>query len=137
MGDGFYMKNFDFKSFKLWPDIYLFIPIIILLIFIWVKLYNSVNKRPFVMSWEDALIIWEYYRSKYNVQKIPYSNIKWVEIDSHWNTLYNGFSCYITLKSKQEEKEIQWLRDWKAFIEALKRKWINANYVQDDAIVNF
>ena len=135
-----YMKEFDFKSFKLWPDIYLFIPIIILLIFVWVKLYNSISNRPFVMLWEDSLILWEYYKSKYNVQKIPYSNIKRIEIDLPWKLISNlsGTSFYIKIKNKKEEKVVLWLRDWNAFIEALKRKWIEASYAQDDnAIVNF
>lgn len=131
-----YIKEFDFKSFKLWPDIFFFTPIILLLIFVGVKLYNSINKRPFLMVWEDSLIVWEYHKLKYNVQKIPYSNIKWVEIGLL--NIHYGLSCYITLKNKQEEKEIQWLKDWKAFIEALKRKWIDVNYIQNDStIINF
>ena len=88
------------------------------------------------MVWEDSLIVWEYHKLKYNVQKIPYSNIKRAEIDL--SSTHDGLSCYITLKNKQEEKEIQWLKDWKAFIESLKRKWIDADHIQNDsAIINF
>lgn len=127
-----YMKDFDFKSFELGAEMYLFIPIIILLIFILVKLYNSISKRPFVMVWEDSLIIWEYYKSKYNVQKIPYSNIEWIKIDLAWGLSLSGTPFYIKLKNKKEEKEVLWLKDWNAFFQALNRKWINADFVQND-----
>jgi hypothetical protein len=40
-----------------------------------------------------------------------------------------GMCVYITLKGKNIEKEINWLKDWKAFQEALKRKWIDVKCV--------
>lgn len=127
-----YMKNFDFKSFKLWSDIYLFIPIIILLIFIWVKLYNSIHKKSFAMLWNDSLIIWEYKQSKYNVHKISYLNIEKIEIV----ILSENDSCfYIKLKNQQLKEAFYWLKDWNAFMNALKMKGINAHFVSSDKMI--
>ena len=104
-----------------------------LVIFIWIKIYNSIKERSFVMLSDNSLIIGQYTKSKYNIQKIPYSNIEKIEIDTPRNNtisnMLNGTSFYIILKNKKDEKEIQWLKNWNEFIEALKKKWIDADYV--------
>ena len=121
----------NFSKIIVWPN--MIIPIAILVIFIWIKIYNSIKERPFVMLSDNSIIIGQYTKSKYNIQKIPYSNIEKIEVDTPRNNtisnMLNGTSFYIILKNKKDEKEIQWLKNWNEFIEALKKKWIDADYV--------
>lgn len=108
------------------------IPIFALTVFVWFRIYNYIKKRPFVMLGDTSLIVAQNFGLKYNIQKIPYSNIENIDIHIPWNIpsrVFVGICAYITLKDKDIEKEISWLKDWKAFQEALKRKWIDVKYI--------
>ena len=86
------------------------------------------------------LIVGQNYEWKYNIQKIPYSHIKKVEIETPWtnivSNLLDGIPFYITFKDKQNKKEIHWLKNWQTFKEALEKKWINTFFISPDNIID-
>ena len=81
---------------------------------------------------DKSLIIAQNTEWKYKIQKIPYANIESIEINVPWNIIsrvFIGVCAYIILKGKDIEEEINRLKDWKAFQEALKRKWIDVKHI--------
>jgi hypothetical protein len=120
--------NISLDSITVWQYMIFLIPILALSVFVW---YNQTKKRPFVMLNDKSLIIAQNADWKYKIQKIPYANIEKIEIYIPWNIIFRifvGICAYITLKGKDTEKEII-LKDWEAFQEALKRKWIDVKCV--------
>lgn len=122
----------DLDSITFWQYIFFLIPIVALSVFAWARIYNHTRKRPFVMLSDKSLIIAQNTEWKYKIQKIPYANIESIEINVPWNIIsrvFIGVCAYIILKGKDIEEEINWLKDWKAFQEALKRKWIDVKHI--------
>jgi len=121
--------NISLDSITFWRYIIFLIPIITLSVFTW---YNQTKKRSFVMLSDKSLIIAQNTEWKYKIQKIPYANIEKIEINVPWNIIsrvFVGVCAYIALKGKDIEKEINWLKDWNIFQEALKRKWIDVKCI--------
>ena len=134
-----YTGKLDFNSFKFRPDILFFTPIIILVIFIWVKYYNFVKKRPFVMLEDDQLVIAQNSKSTYNIQKIPYSNIEKIEVDTPGSSIISIISSstfYIKLKNRKNEKSVHGLKDWDGFFKAVKRKRVDAYFTSSNEVIS-
>ena len=110
------------------------------IIFIVLSIPDLLTLQNFIKLTTDSIIIaqngkiskFRYLVQDRKILKFKYSDVEEIEIVKVEN---DDFWIYIKLKNQQLKEAFYWLKDWNAFINALKMKWINAHFVSDDKMI--
>lgn len=107
--------------------------------YIWnTESYNTLNtflsnEWWFVNLEKERIFISKYHDWKHSTLNIKYQDIEQIEVV----TLEENNTCfYIKLKNQKFKEAFYWLKDWNAFINAIKLKWITAFFVSPDEIIS-
>lgn len=107
--------------------------------YIWdIESYNTLNtflsnEWWFVNLEKEKIFISKYHDWKHSTLSIKYQDIEQIEIV----TLEKNNTCfYIKLKNQKFKETFYGLKDWDAFMNAIKSKWINVFFVSPDKTIS-
>ena len=102
--------------------------LVYIIIFIIYSIPDLLTLKNFIKLTADTIIIVQNRK----ISKFKYFDVEEIEIVKFED---NDACIYIKLKNKKLKEAFYWLKDWNAFMNALKMKGINVHFVSSDEII--